>query len=71
MKCIYDSYFCFESVDKPGLLEEFYTKNLAGVLKNKRYFKIKLVVISAYSGNLGQILVDAGIPVVICINLSC
>jgi len=65
-----DSYFCFESVSKPGMLEEFSEQNLFDILKNIDC-KIKLVVISAcHSSNLGKKLAEAGIPVVVCINIS-
>jgi len=62
------THFSFESEAECGLEDSLTEQNLVDLLKESKC-QIELVVLSScHSQKLGQIMVDAGIPVVVGIN---
>ena len=65
---IKDTYLCFEHKDHPGALDEYNINRLVSQLNN-RVLEIEVVVLSAcHSERFGEVLLQAGVKVVIAIN---
>jgi len=64
------THFCFESVSEAGLMQKFSEEKFYNLLRNIKS-EVKLIVLSAcHSSNLGKLLFEAGIPVVVSIHTS-